>query len=63
MVKQVKQDILLDSFVDECREEWNPNQYDDWPEPQRGVMKAVAETFYNMTTDEYREVLLHTSKK
>ena len=52
--------VFTDAKVAELQEEWNPDQYNDWDEPAKGMMKDVAKVFYNMTVDEYREVLLNT---
>jgi len=60
-----KDEMLVDEFVEQCREDWNPKQYDlpnypDWGEAQRGVMKAIAKEFYAMSTEQYRQVLYNT---
>ena len=52
--------VFTDKKVAELKEEWNPKQYNDWDEPARSMMKEVADKFYNMSVDEYREVLLNT---
>lgn len=49
---------LSDDEVWEVRETWNPDgQYDDWPEPNKSVMKNIAQTFYDMSLDEFRKYL------
>jgi len=60
-----KTNMLEDAFVKECQEDWNPAQYDeaqynDWSPTRKAVMKAVANEFYKMPLEQYRQVLMNT---
>jgi len=49
---------LSDDEVREVQETWNPDgQYEDWPEPNKGIMKNIARSFYEMPLDEFRQYL------
>ena len=54
-----KEEVLSDERVKEMQEEWNPKQYE---KEEAGFTKdmliRVANRFYNMPVEEYRQVLL-----
>lgn len=54
-VKQV--DEMTDLEVKRIQKQWNPKQYEDWPEPSRSKMMQIAERYYTMTTKDYRQRL------
>ena len=49
---------MTDQEVRKLQEDWNPAQYDDEPnELTKDMLQRVANSFYTMSVDEYREVL------
>lgn len=54
---------MTDQEVRKLQEEWNPAQYDDEPNDfTRDMLQRVANSFYTMSTDEYRQVLREQSE-
>lgn len=52
--------LLTDERVIELQEEWNPKQYEkEEPGFVRDMLIRVATEFYNMSPEEYREVLMN----